>query len=92
MNRNLAIKLGVIALLMALLMIPLLMIGGMVSDRQALRDSVLADIARSSRAAPDRAVFGGALPQDAARMENPRKNRGALSGGKRSPQPSVFFA
>lgn len=48
MNRNLAIKLGVIALLMLLLMIPLLMIGGMVSDRQALRDGVLADIARSS--------------------------------------------
>ncbi|MBX9913597.1 MAG: cell envelope integrity protein CreD [Pseudomonadaceae bacterium] len=48
MNRNLAIKLGVIALLMLLLMIPLLMIGGMVSDRQQLRDGVLADIARSS--------------------------------------------
>ena len=48
MNRNLAIKLGVIALLMLLLMIPLLMIGGMVSDRQHLRDGVLADIARSS--------------------------------------------
>jgi inner membrane protein len=48
MNRTLAIKLGVIALLMVLLMIPLLMIGGMVSDRQALRDGVLADIARSS--------------------------------------------
>jgi inner membrane protein len=48
MNRNLAIKLGVIALLMLLLMIPLLMIGSMVSDRQALRDGVLADIARSS--------------------------------------------
>jgi inner membrane protein len=48
MNRNLAIKLGVIALLMLLLMIPLLMIGGMVTDRQQLRDGVLADIARSS--------------------------------------------
>ena len=51
MNRNLAIKLGVIALLMLLLMIPLLMIGGMVSDRQQLRDGVLADIARSSSGA-----------------------------------------
>jgi inner membrane protein len=48
MNRNLAIKLGVIALLIVLLLIPLLMIGGMVSDRQQLRDGVLADIARSS--------------------------------------------
>ena len=51
MNRNLAIKLGVIGLLIILLMIPLLLIGGMVSDRQALRDGVLADIARSSSAA-----------------------------------------
>lgn len=48
MNRNLAIKLGVIALLIVLLLIPLLMIGGMVNDRQQLRDGVLADIARSS--------------------------------------------
>lgn len=48
MNRNLAIKLGVIALLIVLLLIPLLMIGGMVTDRQHLRDGVLADIARSS--------------------------------------------
>ena len=46
MNRNLAIKLGVIGVLIMLLMIPLLLIGGMVSDRQALRDGVLADIAR----------------------------------------------
>ena len=51
MNRNLAIKLGVIGVLIMLLMIPLLLIGGMVSDRQALRDGVLADIARSSSAA-----------------------------------------
>ncbi len=50
MNRNLGIKLGVIALLILLLMIPLLLIGGMVSERQGLRDGVLADIAHSSSA------------------------------------------
>lgn len=48
MNRNLAIKLGVVAVLIVLLMIPLLLIGGMVTDRQRLRDAVLADIAHSS--------------------------------------------
>ena len=48
MNRSLAIKLGAIALLILLLLIPLLMIGGVISDRQQLRDGVLEDIARSS--------------------------------------------
>ena len=48
MNRNLLIKLGAIAALMLLLMIPILMIDGMVEERQALRDGVLEDIARSS--------------------------------------------
>ena len=48
MNRSLAIKLGAIALLILLLLIPLLMIGGVISDRQQLRDGVLDDIARSS--------------------------------------------
>lgn len=48
MNRSLAIKLGAIALLILLLLIPLLMIGGVISDRQQLRDAVLDDIARSS--------------------------------------------
>ncbi|SEM78834.1 inner membrane protein [Pseudomonas sp. ok272] len=48
MNRSLAIKLGAIALLIVLLMIPLLMIGSMIFDRQQLRDGVLEDIARSS--------------------------------------------
>ena len=48
MNRSLAIKLGAIGLLILLLLIPLLMIGGVISDRQQLRDGVLDDIARSS--------------------------------------------
>ena len=48
MNRSLAIKLGMIALLIVLLLIPLLMIGGLIGDRQAQRDEVLRDIARSS--------------------------------------------
>jgi inner membrane protein len=48
MNRNLAIKLGAIALLILLLLIPLLMINGVIQDRQQLRDGVLEDIARSS--------------------------------------------
>ncbi|WP_339544006.1 cell envelope integrity protein CreD [Pseudomonas sp. RA_35y_Pfl2_P32] len=48
MNRCLAIKLGAIALLILLLLIPLLMISGMIFDRQQLRDGVLDDIARSS--------------------------------------------
>lgn len=48
MNRSLAIKLGLIALLIILLMIPILMIDGMIEERQGLRDEVLQDIARSS--------------------------------------------
>ncbi|WP_260963244.1 cell envelope integrity protein CreD [Pseudomonas citri] len=48
MNRSLAIKLGMIALLILLLMIPLLMINGVIDERQELRDGVLQDIARSS--------------------------------------------
>ena len=48
MNRNLLIKLGAIGLLIILLMIPILMIDGMVEERQSLRDEVLRDIARSS--------------------------------------------
>lgn len=48
MNRSLAMKLGMIALLILLLLIPLLMIGGLISERQAQRDGVLDDIARSS--------------------------------------------
>lgn len=48
MNRSLLFKLGAIALLMLLLLIPLLMINGIISDRQQLRDGVLMDIARSS--------------------------------------------
>ena len=47
-NRSLLFKLGAIALLILLLLIPLLMINGIISDRQQLRDGVLMDIARSS--------------------------------------------
>ncbi|MGU9852408.1 cell envelope integrity protein CreD [Pseudomonas koreensis] len=48
MNRNLTIKLGAVALLILLLLIPLLMIDGIIDDRQQRRDGVLEDIARSS--------------------------------------------
>jgi len=48
MNRSLTLKLGAIALLILLLLIPLLMINGVIQDRQQLRDVVLEDIARSS--------------------------------------------
>ena len=48
MNRNLLFKLGAIALLILLLLIPLLMINGIISVRQERRDDVLLDIARSS--------------------------------------------
>lgn len=41
-------KLGMIGLLILLLMIPLIMIHGIVEDRQNRRDEVVADIARSS--------------------------------------------
>lgn len=45
MNRSLLFKLGAIALLILLLLIPLLMINGLIADRQYTRDSVLMDIA-----------------------------------------------
>jgi len=48
MNRNLTIKLGAIALLILGLLVPLLMIDGLIQERQELRDGVLTDIARSS--------------------------------------------
>lgn len=48
MNRTLSLKLGAIAFLIVLLLIPLLMIGGLIQDRQQQRDSVLEDIAQSS--------------------------------------------
>ncbi|MEB0048607.1 MULTISPECIES: cell envelope integrity protein CreD [unclassified Pseudomonas] len=48
MNLNLTLKLGAIALLILLLLIPLMMINGVIQDRQQLRDGVLEDIARSS--------------------------------------------
>lgn len=48
MNRTLSIKLGAIAFLIVLLLIPLLMIGGLIQDRQQQRDSVVEDIAQSS--------------------------------------------
>ncbi|TRX75134.1 cell envelope integrity protein CreD [Pseudomonas mangiferae] len=48
MIRTLGFKAGAIALLILLLMIPLTMIDGLVTERQRLRDGVLTDIARSS--------------------------------------------
>ena len=48
MSRILAFKLGAIALLILLLMIPLTMIDGLVNERQYQREGVLQDIARSS--------------------------------------------
>ena len=48
MNRLLACKLSAIALLIIVLLIPLSMIGGLVSERQYQRAEVLQDIARSS--------------------------------------------
>lgn len=48
MNRNLLLKLGVVLLLVLLLFIPLLLIDGVVDERQGLRNDVLLDIARSS--------------------------------------------
>lgn len=48
MNRNLLIKLGAIGVLILLLMIPIVLIDGMISERQELRDGVVQDIARSS--------------------------------------------
>ena len=48
MNKTLSLKLGFIALLVIGLLIPLLMIGGMIDERQSLRDSVVEDIAKSS--------------------------------------------
>lgn len=48
MNRNLSVKLGLIMALIVLLIIPLFMIGNLIGERQARRDGVLADIARSS--------------------------------------------
>lgn len=48
MNRILGFKLGAIALLILLLLIPLSMIGGLVGERQYQRAEVLQDIARSS--------------------------------------------
>ena len=48
MNRSLGIKLGAIGLLIILLLIPLLMIDGLISERQSARNGVLDNIARSS--------------------------------------------
>lgn len=48
MNRHLAFKLLAIFLLMLLLLLPLMRIGGLVEERQALRDQVVEEIAASS--------------------------------------------
>jgi inner membrane protein involved in colicin E2 resistance len=53
MNRSLLFKLGAIALLILLLLIPLLMINGIISDRQL-------------RPTPHRPSDGGAVSQDRA--------------------------
>ncbi|MEP7311385.1 MAG: cell envelope integrity protein CreD [Pseudomonadota bacterium] len=48
MNRSLVLKLGAIALLMIVLLVPLLRIGGLIRERQQQRDAVVQEIARSS--------------------------------------------
>jgi inner membrane protein len=48
MDRGLALKLGAIGLLIGLLMLALASIGRLVAERQARRDDVIQDIARSS--------------------------------------------
>ena len=48
MNRSLAYKLGAMALLMVILVAALARIGGVIGERQAVRDQVVLDIARSS--------------------------------------------
>ncbi|AOE82965.1 cell envelope integrity protein CreD [Pseudomonas sp. TCU-HL1] len=48
MTRTLGFKLGTIALLMLLLMIPLMLIDGLINERQSARDGGLANIAQSS--------------------------------------------
>ncbi|MDZ3994956.1 hypothetical protein PspTeo4_38168 [Pseudomonas sp. Teo4] len=48
MNKTLGFKLGMIALLMMLLLIPLMLIDGLIDERQNLRDGVLRDIAQSA--------------------------------------------
>ncbi|WP_425929611.1 cell envelope integrity protein CreD [Pseudomonas sp. NyZ201] len=48
MNKSLSLKLGTIALLVVVVLIPLVMIGGLIDERQALRDSVVEDIAQSA--------------------------------------------
>jgi len=47
MNKSLTIKLGAIALLILVLLVPLLMIDGIIDDRQQLRDAVMEDITTS---------------------------------------------
>jgi len=58
MNRSLLFKLGAIALLILLLLIPLLMINGIISDRQRTQLQL--------RPAPHRPGDGGAVSQDRA--------------------------
>ena len=48
MNRSLLLKTGTILLLVAMLMAPMLRIHGLVRERQATRDAVVRDIARSA--------------------------------------------
>ena len=82
MNRSLTLKLGAIALLILLLLIPLLMINGVIQDRQQLRDGVLEDIARSSSYSQQLSGPLMVVPyrKIGAHLENQRKNQPALSG------------
>lgn len=49
MNKGMSFyKVGMIGLLILALMIPLMMINGLIQDRQSRRDEVVEDIARSS--------------------------------------------
>jgi inner membrane protein len=48
MNRSLLLRCGAIFLIILVLMVPLMRIGGLIRERQAARDAVVADIARSA--------------------------------------------
>ncbi|PWB30383.1 cell envelope integrity protein CreD [Pseudomonas sp. SDI] len=88
MNRTLSFKLGAIAALVILLLIPLLMIGGLISERQALRDEVVRGIAQSSSfnqqlsgpmlVVPYRKVVRSWVTQDGHTFQEARDNSGFL--------------
>lgn len=88
MYRTLSFKLGAIAFLIVLLLIPLLMIGNLISERQALRDSVVQDIAQSSSfsqqisgpllVVPYRKTVKSWLTQDGHTFQEAKENSGFL--------------